>query len=98
MSAERGYTEAIRSSLQGDFGLVRFMPGAARELISVLTSSIGVKESPGYIAPDEFLSVQSTERRLRCQLMEMFTGKRPADDMFSDGLNLHLFAKAAFPE
>ncbi|PKH99132.1 hypothetical protein CRG98_049673, partial [Punica granatum] len=31
-------------------------------------------------------------------VLEMFTGKRPTDNMFSDGLNLHLFAKAAFPE
>ncbi|PKI42629.1 hypothetical protein CRG98_036911 [Punica granatum] len=31
-------------------------------------------------------------------MLEMFTGKRPTDDMFRDGLNLHLFAKAAFPE
>ncbi|PKI33276.1 hypothetical protein CRG98_046331 [Punica granatum] len=60
----------------GDFGLVRFMPGATTELISELTSSIGVKGSLGYIAP----------------------GKRPTDDMFSDGLNLQFFAKAAFPE
>ncbi|XP_031392069.1 probable LRR receptor-like serine/threonine-protein kinase At3g47570 [Punica granatum] len=38
----------------GDFGLVRFMPGATRELISELTSSIGVKGSLGYIAPGNY--------------------------------------------
>ncbi|XP_031387283.1 receptor kinase-like protein Xa21 [Punica granatum] len=38
----------------GDFGLVRFVPGAARELISELTSSIGVKGSLGYIAPGNY--------------------------------------------
>ncbi|XP_059652552.1 putative receptor-like protein kinase At3g47110 [Cornus florida] len=27
-------------------------------------------------------------------LLEMFTGKRPTDEMFSGGLNLHNFAKA----
>ena len=27
--------------------------------------------------------------------MEMFTGKRPTDVMFQDGLNLHVFAKTA---
>jgi len=31
-------------------------------------------------------------------LLEMFTGKRPTDDMFIDGLHLHNFAKTAFPE
>ena len=28
----------------------------------------------------------------------MFTGKRPTDDMFRDGLNLHYFAEAALPD
>ena len=28
-------------------------------------------------------------------MLEMFTGKRPIDVMFQDGLNLHAFAKAA---
>ena len=31
-------------------------------------------------------------------LLEMFLGKRPIDDMFKDGLNLHNFAKMALPE
>lgn len=31
-------------------------------------------------------------------ILEMFTGRRPTDDKFSDGLDLHSFAKAALPE
>lgn len=31
-------------------------------------------------------------------LLEMFTGKRPTDSMFNDGLTLHEFAKRALPE
>ena len=31
-------------------------------------------------------------------LLEMFLGKRPTDEMFKDGLNLHNFAKMALPE
>ncbi|KAI8532275.1 hypothetical protein RHMOL_Rhmol11G0200800 [Rhododendron molle] len=31
-------------------------------------------------------------------LLEMFTGKRPTDSMFSDGLTLHKFAKVALLE
>lgn len=31
-------------------------------------------------------------------LLEMFTGKRPTDNMFKDGLNLHDFVKRALPD
>jgi hypothetical protein len=31
-------------------------------------------------------------------LLEMFTAKRPTDDMFNDSLTLHDFVKAALPE
>ena len=30
-------------------------------------------------------------------ILEMFTGKRPTDTMFQNGLNLHSLAKAALP-
>ena len=31
-------------------------------------------------------------------LLEMFTGKKPTDNIFQDNLNLHDFVKAALPE
>lgn len=31
-------------------------------------------------------------------LLEMFTGKRPTDSMFKDGLNMHKFVEMALPE
>lgn len=31
-------------------------------------------------------------------ILEIFTGERPTDDLFSDGFSLHYFAKAAFSE
>jgi serine/threonine protein kinase len=31
-------------------------------------------------------------------LLEMFTGKRPVDGLFKDGLNLHSYAKMALPD
>ncbi|TQD75974.1 hypothetical protein C1H46_038507 [Malus baccata] len=31
-------------------------------------------------------------------LLEMFTGKRPTDEMFKDSLNLHKFVQIALPE
>lgn len=30
-------------------------------------------------------------------LLEMFTGRRPTDDMFKDGLSIHQFTAMAFP-
>nr|GMD52945.1 probable LRR receptor-like serine/threonine-protein kinase At3g47570 [Ipomoea batatas] len=31
-------------------------------------------------------------------MLEMLTGKRPTDELFKDGLNLHSYAKAALPD
>ena len=31
-------------------------------------------------------------------LLEMFTAKRPTDDMFRDGISLHGYAEAALPD
>lgn len=31
-------------------------------------------------------------------LVEMFTGKRPTDDMFKDGLSMHQFTAMALPD
>lgn len=31
-------------------------------------------------------------------LLELFTGKRPTDNNFNNGMNLHSFAKTAFPD
>ncbi|CAL8126821.1 unnamed protein product [Prunus armeniaca] len=63
-----------------DFGLARFLAKLADKASANQASSIGIKGSVGYVAP------------------EMFTGRRPTDHLFSDGLNLHNFVKTAFPD
>ena len=43
-------------------------------------------------------SIEADAYSYRILLLEMFLGKRPTDDMFKDGLNLHNFAKMALLE
>ncbi|XP_058113213.1 putative receptor-like protein kinase At3g47110 isoform X2 [Magnolia sinica] len=79
----------------GDFGLARFLP-------EVQTSSVGIKGSVGYIAPEYAMgnkaSTQGDVYSYGILLLEMITGKGPTDGMFMDNLSLHHFAKLALPE
>ncbi|KAL3729710.1 hypothetical protein ACJRO7_026792 [Eucalyptus globulus] len=83
----------------GDFGLARFLPETVHKLLVDQSSSIGVKGSFGYIAPEYGLgsavSIEGDVYSFGVLILEMFTGKRPTDDMFDNGLNLNCFAKAA---
>ncbi|XP_030473913.1 probable LRR receptor-like serine/threonine-protein kinase At3g47570 [Syzygium oleosum] len=82
-----------------DFGLARFLPEAMHKLMANQSSSVGVKGSFGYI-PLEYglgsaVSTQGDVYSFGVLVLEIFTGKRPTDDMFANGLDLHRFAKAA---
>ncbi|GFS45548.1 leucine-rich repeat protein kinase family protein [Actinidia rufa] len=63
----------------GDFGIARFLLKVSYKSGNE-SSSISIKGSIGYAAP------------------EMFTGKSSIDNMFSDSLSLHKFAKVALPK
>ncbi|XP_047330319.1 probable LRR receptor-like serine/threonine-protein kinase At3g47570 [Impatiens glandulifera] len=82
----------------GDFGLASFVLEASNGQ----SISEGLKGSVGYIAPECGLRVQvSTFEDVYSYgilLLEMFTGKRPTDDMFKDGLDIHSFVAMALPE
>ncbi|RWR90869.1 Protein kinase domain-containing protein [Cinnamomum micranthum f. kanehirae] len=64
-------------------------------------SSIAIKGSLGYVPPEYGMGGEaSTEGDVYSygiMLLELFTGKRPTDDMFEGGLSLHEFAKRAMP-
>ncbi|CAD6214907.1 unnamed protein product [Miscanthus lutarioriparius] len=94
-------TQDMRARV-GDFGIARILNEAARETRVNSNSTIGVRGSIGYVAPEygEGLGVSThgDVYSLGIVLIEMFTGKRPTDDMFRDGLNLHYFAEAALPD
>ncbi|CAI0416301.1 unnamed protein product [Linum tenue] len=87
----------------GDFGLAKFLPQVA--LSSPATSSsIGVRGTVGYSAPDLWklaeygmgsdVSTSGDVYSYGILLLEMFLGRRPTDETFRDGLNLHNFAAA----
>ncbi|KAL7253368.1 hypothetical protein ACSBR1_007823 [Camellia fascicularis] len=85
----------------GDFGLARFLQEANRNFNAKQGSSTGVRGTIGYTAPDYAMgSKESTEGDVYSYgilLLEMFTGKRPTDDMFKDSLNLHNLVRLALP-
>ncbi|XP_058094035.1 probable LRR receptor-like serine/threonine-protein kinase At3g47570 isoform X1 [Magnolia sinica] len=80
----------------GDFGLAKFLSDVAQ------TSSLGVKGSIGYIAPEYGMggeaSTQGDVYSYGILLLEMITGKGPTDEMFKDNLSLHHFSKSSLPE
>uniref|UniRef100_A0A2N9F1Z5 Protein kinase domain-containing protein n=1 Tax=Fagus sylvatica TaxID=28930 RepID=A0A2N9F1Z5_FAGSY len=67
-----------------------------------IPSTIGLMGSIGYAAPEYGMGGEaSTEGDVYSYgilVLEMFTGRRPTDDMFKDGLNLHDFVKMALPK
>ncbi|CAN0909111.1 Probable LRR receptor-like serine/threonine-protein kinase At3g47570 [Linum grandiflorum] len=74
----------------GDFGLAKFLPttGAAN-------SSTGVRGTVGYSAPEYGMGSEVSRSgdvySYGILLLEMFTGRRPTEEKFRDGLNLHSF-------
>ena len=44
------------------------------------------------------VSIQGDVYSYGVLLLEMLTGRRPTNDMFKDGINLHKFVKMAFPD
>ncbi|XP_058109265.1 probable LRR receptor-like serine/threonine-protein kinase At3g47570 isoform X3 [Magnolia sinica] len=86
----------------GDFGLARFLSEAAESGSQNQTSTSGIKGSIGYIPPEHGMGGKASTHgdvySYGILLLEMITGKRPTEDMFTDNQNLHHFAKSAFPE
>ncbi|XVE69402.1 hypothetical protein DITRI_Ditri09bG0149600 [Diplodiscus trichospermus] len=85
-----------------DFGLAKFLTKCTDMHSQNQTSSIGIRGSIGYVAPEYAtggaVSTHGDVYSCGIMLLEMFTGKRPTDDMFKDGTNLHCFAENGIPE
>ncbi|KAJ6821238.1 receptor kinase-like protein Xa21 [Iris pallida] len=86
------------TALVSDFGLARFINNSTTSS----TSSFGIKGTIGYIAPEcgmtNKVSTHGDVYSYGILLMELFTGKRPTDGAFKDGLTLRTFVKDGFSE
>ncbi|KAI8551321.1 hypothetical protein RHMOL_Rhmol06G0177200 [Rhododendron molle] len=85
-----------------DFGLARFLVDATCNSSANQSSSIGLRGSSGYAAPEygmgNQVSTSGDMYSFGILLLEMFTGKRPTDTMFKDSLTLHNFVEMAMAE
>ncbi|XP_016650672.1 PREDICTED: probable LRR receptor-like serine/threonine-protein kinase At3g47570 [Prunus mume] len=86
----------------GDFGLARFLLEASDNYSQSQTMSAGLRGSIGYIPPEYGMggqvSILGDIYSFGILLLEMFTGKRPTDDMFKDGLSIHQFTAIKMPD
>ncbi|XP_042483199.1 probable LRR receptor-like serine/threonine-protein kinase At3g47570 [Macadamia integrifolia] len=84
-----------------DFGLARLLLEPDNNSSHAQTSTIGIKGSIGYAAPEYGVcgkaTIQGDVFSFGILLLEMYTGKRPTNKIFTDDFNLHNFARAAFP-
>ncbi|KAH6787118.1 hypothetical protein C2S52_006670 [Perilla frutescens var. hirtella] len=86
----------------GDFGLAKFLLNAASRPLQNHSISIELRGSIGYIPPEYGTSTQISTLgdvySYGILMLELFTGKRPTDNMFNNGLSIHKYVAMALPE
>ncbi|PRQ22238.1 putative protein kinase RLK-Pelle-LRR-XII-1 family [Rosa chinensis] len=84
----------------GDFGSARLI-STTTDSSQNQSSTIGIKETIVYAAPEDASGVEPSRQgdvySYGVLVLQMFTGRRPIDEMFKEGLNLHNFVKMAIP-
>ncbi|KAK2373445.1 putative LRR receptor serine/threonine-protein kinase [Trifolium repens] len=84
-----------------DFGIARLVlaiGGSSQKD----TSTIGIKGTVGYAPPEYGMSSEVSTcgdmYSFGILMLEMLTGRRPTDEVFDDGQNLHNFVAISFPD
>uniref|UniRef100_A0A0D3B2N4 Protein kinase domain-containing protein n=1 Tax=Brassica oleracea var. oleracea TaxID=109376 RepID=A0A0D3B2N4_BRAOL len=85
-----------------DFGLARILLKFDQETFSNQLSSAGVRGSIGYAAPEYAMggeiSVHGDAYSFGILILEMFSGKRPTDEMFGGDFTLRSCIRSSLPE
>ncbi|KAL5547000.1 hypothetical protein UlMin_006687 [Ulmus minor] len=84
-----------------DFGLARLL-STSKESTGNHSSTIGIMGTIGYTAPEYGMggeaSIEGDVYSFGILILEIFTARRPTDQMFNDDYNLHNFVKTALPD
>ncbi|XP_028115640.1 probable LRR receptor-like serine/threonine-protein kinase At3g47570 [Camellia sinensis] len=85
-----------------DFGLAKIFLATKGISIHQQSSSIGIRGTIGYVAPEYGMgvevSMQGDMYSYGVLLLEMFTGKRPTNNMFTGNVNHHSYVQMCLPE
>ncbi|KAJ9145899.1 hypothetical protein P3X46_028227 [Hevea brasiliensis] len=82
----------------GDFGLAKIVYAISSGPDQYRSStSAAIKGTIGYYGVGDTVFKEGDIYSYGILLLEMFTGKKPTDDSFKDGLNLHVYVERSLP-
>ncbi|XP_054823620.1 probable LRR receptor-like serine/threonine-protein kinase At3g47570 isoform X2 [Prosopis cineraria] len=84
-----------------DFGIARLL-SIAEGNSNKQSSTIGIKGTFGYVPPEYGMGFEVSRQgdmySFGILVLETLTGRRPMENMFKDGQNIHEYVKRAFPD